>query len=63
MSATSRHPEPSAKAPWTRTTFLTGSARAGATAADRSATAAAAAAMGLFGIEPSFIIKPVQPAG
>jgi hypothetical protein len=33
--------------------FLTGSARAGATAADKSATAAAAATTGLFGIELS----------
>jgi hypothetical protein len=44
---------------------LTGSARAGATAADRIATAAAAAAMGLFGIELSFmikfIVKQIQP--
>src|SRR5215813_3765526 len=57
MSATRRHPDPSAKAPWTRTTFLTGSACAGASAADRSATAAAAATRGLFGIELSFITK------
>jgi DNA-binding transcriptional ArsR family regulator len=41
MSATPCHPDPSARAPWTRTTFLTGWARAGATAADSSATAAA----------------------
>ena len=39
------------------TTFLTGSAPAGATPADRSATAAAAAAMGLFSIGLSFIIE------
>jgi hypothetical protein len=37
------------------TTFLTGSARAGATAADSSATAAAAAVMALCGIELSMI--------
>ena len=55
-------PDPSAKAPCTRTMFLAGSARAGATAADRSATAAAAAAMGLFRIGLSFTIKPAQPA-
>jgi hypothetical protein len=42
---------------------LTGSARAGTTAADRSATAAAAAAMDLFGIALSFMIKIVQPNG
>jgi hypothetical protein len=42
---------------------LTGSARAGATAADRSATTAAAAATALFNIELSFMIEIIQPMG
>jgi hypothetical protein len=55
--------EPSAKAPWTITIFLTGSARVGAAAVDSSVTAAAAAAMDLCGIALSFMIEIVQPEG
>jgi hypothetical protein len=43
--------------------FLTGSARAGAMAADTSATAAMAAATDLFGIVLSCMIKYIQPMG
>ena len=43
MAATACHPEPSAKAPWTMTMFLTGAAWAGATAAERSGSAKTAA--------------------
>jgi hypothetical protein len=53
----------SAKAPCTMTTFLTDSARAGATAADSSATAAVAATTGLFSIEFCFIVNLIQPEG
>jgi len=43
--------------------FLAGSARAAATAAYNSATAAAAVAMNEFGIELSLIVNLVQPYG
>jgi hypothetical protein len=43
--------------------FLTGSARAGAIAADRSATAAAATTTRLFGIELSLHDRNIKPIG